>query len=73
MVANRLKVGSAFVYEMMSDTEDGIYISFADLRPYTSQDQACTKELSEWFSKQFDVVGILLYPHGTSHQNVQSV
>ncbi|XP_024356885.1 AUGMIN subunit 3 isoform X2 [Physcomitrium patens] len=38
-----------------SGEEDGIYISFADLRPYTSQDQACTKVLSEWFSKQFDV------------------
>lgn len=68
MVTVCLKVESAIFYEMMFETEDGIYISFADLRPYTSQDQACTKELSEWFSKQFDVVGTLLYPHGTSHQ-----
>lgn len=38
-----------------SGEEDGIYISFADLRPYIIQDQACTKVLQEWFSKQFDV------------------
>ncbi|KAJ7518051.1 hypothetical protein O6H91_21G052400 [Diphasiastrum complanatum] len=34
---------------------EGIYISFADLRPYTTQDLACTKELNQWFVKQFDV------------------
>ena len=41
-----------------------IYIAFADLRPYTSQqDQACTKVLSNWFFKQFDVVCNILYLH----------
>ncbi|KAH9564012.1 hypothetical protein CY35_04G002800 [Sphagnum magellanicum] len=38
-----------------SGEEDGIFISFADLQPYTSQDQAYTKQLRDWFSKQFDV------------------
>jgi hypothetical protein len=40
------------------NAEDGIFISFADLQPYTSQDQAYTKQLRDWFSKQFDVVSI---------------
>lgn len=38
-----------------SGEEDGIYLSYADFRPYTMQDLACTKELNQWFVKQFDV------------------
>ncbi|KAJ7516089.1 hypothetical protein O6H91_22G042600 [Diphasiastrum complanatum] len=34
---------------------EGIFISFADLRPYTRQDLACTKELNQWYIKQFDI------------------
>lgn len=48
--------------------EDGIYISFADLRPYIIQDQACTKVLSEWFSKQFDVVSTMLNSRMLHHR-----
>lgn len=49
-------------------SEDGIYISFADLRPYIIQDQACTKVLQEWFTKQFDVVSIMLNSRMLHHR-----
>nr|ATG71216.1 AUGMIN subunit3 [Callitropsis funebris] len=38
-----------------SGEEEGIYLSYADFHPYTMQDLACTKELNQWFVKQFDV------------------
>ncbi|GBG81707.1 hypothetical protein CBR_g32699 [Chara braunii] len=34
--------------------EEGVFVSFVDLRPYTAQEQSCTKELNRWFIKQFD-------------------
>jgi hypothetical protein len=37
-------------------SEDGIYISFMDLQSYTAQDSLCTRELNQWFVKQFDTV-----------------
>lgn len=37
-----------------SGEEEGIYISFMDLHPYTIHDLSCTKELNQWFVKQFD-------------------
>ncbi|XP_024525026.1 AUGMIN subunit 3 [Selaginella moellendorffii] len=38
-----------------SGEEQGIFLSFADLGHFLVQDQACTKQLNEWFVKQFDV------------------
>ncbi|CAM6084995.1 unnamed protein product [Calypogeia fissa] len=38
-----------------SGEEDGIYLSFGNFQTFTTQDQACTKALNEWFVKQFDV------------------
>ncbi|OAY82528.1 AUGMIN subunit 3 [Ananas comosus] len=37
-----------------SGDEDGIYLAYSDFHPYLIGDLACTKELNQWFSKQFD-------------------
>eukprot|EP00250_Pteridium_aquilinum_P027577 c3524_g1_i1 orf=418-2268(-) len=37
-----------------SGEEEGVYISFMDLQPYILQDLSCTRELNQWFVKQFD-------------------
>ncbi|URE04909.1 HAUS augmin-like complex subunit 3 [Musa troglodytarum] len=37
-----------------SGDEDGIYLAYSDFHPYLIEDLACTKELNQWFSKQFD-------------------
>ncbi|XP_008794030.2 AUGMIN subunit 3 isoform X1 [Phoenix dactylifera] len=34
--------------------EDGIYLAYSDFHTYLIGDLACTKELNQWFSKQFD-------------------
>ncbi|XP_073005699.1 AUGMIN subunit 3 [Typha latifolia] len=37
-----------------SGDEDGIYLAYSDFHAYLIGDLACTKELNQWFSKQFD-------------------
>lgn len=37
-----------------SGDDDGIYLAYSDFHPYLANDSVCTKELSQWFSKQFE-------------------
>ncbi|XP_066370241.1 AUGMIN subunit 3-like [Miscanthus floridulus] len=37
-----------------SGDEESIYLAYSDFHPYVVGDLACTKELSRWFSKQFE-------------------
>ncbi|CAA7395246.1 unnamed protein product [Spirodela intermedia] len=36
-------------------TVDGIYLSYSNFEPYRVCDEACAKELKQWFVKQFDM------------------
>ncbi|XP_010273621.1 PREDICTED: AUGMIN subunit 3 isoform X1 [Nelumbo nucifera] len=38
-----------------SGDEDGIYLAYSDFRSYLNGDSACTKELKQWFVKQFEM------------------
>ncbi|KAF9602037.1 hypothetical protein IFM89_024794 [Coptis chinensis] len=37
-----------------SGDEDGIYLTYSDFHSYLLGDSACTKELNQWFVKQFE-------------------
>ncbi|RWR72245.1 AUGMIN subunit 3 isoform X2 [Cinnamomum micranthum f. kanehirae] len=37
-----------------SGDEDGIYLAYSDFHSYLLGDSACTKEINQWFEKQFD-------------------
>lgn len=37
-----------------SGDEDGIYLAYSDFHSYLVGDSACSKELNQWFSKQFE-------------------
>ncbi|KAM0943511.1 putative HAUS augmin-like complex subunit 3 [Dioscorea sansibarensis] len=37
-----------------SGDEDGVYLVYSDFHSYSVRDLACTKELNQWFSKQFE-------------------
>lgn len=37
-----------------SGDEDGIYLAYSDFHSYLLGDSACTKELNQWFVKQFE-------------------
>ncbi|EFJ12334.1 hypothetical protein SELMODRAFT_425434 [Selaginella moellendorffii] len=54
-VLDKLASSSRELAHYHSGEEQGIFLSFADLGHFLVQDQACTKQLNEWFVKQFDV------------------
>ncbi|XXG45388.1 hypothetical protein AAC387_Pa02g0481 [Persea americana] len=37
-----------------SGDEDGIYLAYSDFHSYLLGDSACTKEINQWFERQFD-------------------
>ncbi|XP_042405691.1 AUGMIN subunit 3-like [Zingiber officinale] len=37
-----------------SGDEGGIYLAYSSFHPYLVEDLACTRELNQWFSKQFE-------------------
>lgn len=37
-----------------SGDEDGIYLAYSDFHSYLLGDSACTKEINQWFKKQFE-------------------
>lgn len=38
-----------------SGEEEGTYLNFMDMSPFTQQEAICTTELGKWFTKQFDM------------------
>lgn len=38
--------------------DEGIYLAYSDFHQYLNSDSACSKELSQWFSKHLDSVCI---------------
>lgn len=53
-VLGRIASTAQQLAHFLSGDEDGVYLAYSDFHSYLLGDSACTKELNQWFVKQFE-------------------